>query len=63
MLLSIMTEAKSLRYCNYNCRVCLIHIKELEKLVFFQSNKGFIIKTLIRKLFDLKTYRPSEGQV
>lgn len=60
MLLPIMTEAKSLRYCNCNCRVCLIHLGELEKLAFFQSNEGFIIKSLIRKLSVPKTYRLSE---
>lgn len=44
MLLPIMTEAKSLRYCNYNYRVCLIHLGELEQLAFFQSNEGFYYK-------------------
>lgn len=37
MLLPIMTEAKCLSYYNYNCRICLIHLEELEKLVFFSK--------------------------
>lgn len=63
MFLPIMTEANSLRYFNYNCRVYLIHLEELEKLVFFQSNEGFVIKSLIRKLSVPKTCRLSEGQI
>jgi hypothetical protein len=48
-------EAKCLGYCNCNCRVRLICLEELGKLICFQSNESFIVKSLIRKLSVPKT--------
>lgn len=47
-------KAKSLGYCNYNCRVCLIYPEELEKLIFFKAMKALLWKVSLGSYLSLK---------
>jgi hypothetical protein len=41
-LTSYYGEAKSLGYCNCNCRVPLIYLEELQKLIFLKAMEALL---------------------